>query len=360
MNRRAKPHPPARARARPITPAARVIIRRSGIALVVLLALAALYWYATSRPVSHPLPPDPWKVAAGDRLVLEPLAPGPLLAVEGADNEGVDVRFDGAHLDDQTVKSLHDDFALTMPTSDGALAWTTAQTGTGHTMIDIALEPGSGIAEVQVAHIGEGPHPGLNIVAHHAPLKVQLAVLLGDSGAAPAVAEQKELRVANHPAVRLPGAVALTVLVQEDHALTLTFPSRKPASVLHLGGAEDPDAASSGLPLRSAAVRLSGSSIDTLYACAASEEADYWPLRSPAIQDCSTNGLLRATKLELKPDSVIVTIHGSAWFTKNDVWVTDDWFGKYIGTNLVLGVLISAMVGALCTMVVTAVFGRAS
>lgn len=358
MSRRTKTPPPARAR--PITPVARVIISRSGIALVALLALAALYWYATSRPIGRPLAPDPWKVAAGDRLVLEPLGPGPLLAVEGADNEGVDVRFDGAHLDDRTVRSLHDDFALTMPTSDGRIDWMTTQTGTGHTMIDIGLEPGPGVAEVQVAHIGEGPHPGLNIVAHHARLNVQLVVLLGDSGMAPAVAEQKALRVANQPAVRVPGAVALTVLVQEDHALTLTFPSRKPASVLHLGGAEDPNTASSGLPLRSAAVRLSDSSVDTLYACAASEEADYWPLRSPATQDCSANGLLRATTLELKPDSVIVTIHGSAWSTKDGVWVTDDRFSKYIGTNLVLGLLISAMVGALCTMVVTAVFGRAS
>jgi hypothetical protein len=360
MNRRTRTHPPPRARARPITPAARVIITRSGIALVALLVLAALYWYATSRPIGRPIPPDPWKMAAGDRLILEPVGPGPLLAVEGADNEGVDVRFDAAHLDDKTVKSLHDDFALTVPTSDGPIAWTTTQAGTGHTMIDIALEPGSGVAEVQVAHIGEGPHPGLNIVARNANLNVQLVVLLGAGGTTPSTAEQKELRVADHPAVRLPGAVTLNVLVQQGHALTLTFPSRKPASVLHLGAAEDPDAASSGLTLRSAAVRPSDGSIDTLYACAAREEADYWPLRSPATQDCSADGLLRATNLDLKPDSVIATIHGSGWFTKNGVWVTDDWFSKYIGTNLVLGLLISAMVGALCTMVVTAVVGRAS
>jgi hypothetical protein len=355
MTRRAKRGPAGKART--AAPIARTVMVRARIALVALLMLAALFWYATNRPISHQVPADPWKVETGDRLVLEPLSAGPLLAIEGVDNEGIDVRFDSAHLDEATVKSLHDDFASTVPSSDGQIAWTTTQAGTGHTVIDIALEAGHGIPEVQIAHIGEGPHPGLNIVSHNARLNVQLSVLLGDSATGPVAAEQKELRIVDRIAIRLPGAVPVSVVVPEDHALMLTFPSRKPASVLHLGAAEDPDAANSGLRLRSAAVRPSNSSIDTLSACAAREESDYLKLGDPAMAECAATGLLRATKLELKQDSAIVTIHGSAWFAKNGVWVTDDWFSKYIGTNLVLGALLAGIVTALCTMALAAVFG---
>ncbi|WP_133665230.1 hypothetical protein [Paraburkholderia sp. BL10I2N1] len=331
----------------------------AAVALVVLLVLAGGYWYVTSRPIAHQVSSDPWKVGIGDRLLLELLGAGPLLAIEGADNEGVDVRFDRAHLDESTAKSLRDDFALTIPTSDGAISWTTTQTGIGHTMIDITLEADRGVPEVQIAHIGEGPHPGLNIVPHNARLKVQLGVLLDTSGTAPVSAEQKALQIAERTVVHLPGAVPITVEVPEDHAFILTFPSRKPASIIHLGAAEDTLAASSGLSLRSAAVRPSDVSVDTLYACAANEGLDYWQLGDPASQDCATTPiLLRATKLELRPDSAIVTIHGSAWFTKNGVWVTDDRFNKYIGTNLVLGLLIGAIITSLCTMALTAVFGR--
>lgn len=342
-----------------IAPGARTIIKVACYALTMLLMAAALVWYGTSRPVSRQVPPDPWKLATDDRLILVPLVGKTLLTIEGADNEGIDVHFDRARLDDGTVKSLHDDFAITVPTSDGPIAWTTTHPGTGHTMLEIELEASHGVPEVEIAHTGQGPHPGLSIASHGTHLLVRLSVPLGveGTGAAPVIPEQKALQMARHDVVYLPGAVPLTVLVQEGQSLKVVFPSPTPTSTLQLG-TDDSNGTTSGLALRSAAMRPVGSDIDVRYACAAPETQDYLKLSGPAIADCATTGTLRATQIDLGRNNVAVTIHGSAWFAKDGDFVIDDWFSRYVSANVVLVGLIGSIVGALSTIVLAAVLGR--
>lgn len=357
MTRRVKPR--SAPEARTITRHARVVITYAGYALAVLLVAAALVWYGTSRPIGREVPPDPWKLAADDRLIFSLLADKSVLAIEGADNEGIDVHFDRARLDDVTVKSLHDDFALAVPALDGPIAWTTTHPGTGHTMIEIGLAANHATTEVEIAHIADGPNPGLSIASHGAKLLVRLSVLLGvgGTGTASVTAEQKALQIGSGGVIHLPGAVPLTVMVQADHPLKVVFPSPTPTSTLRLG-TEDSRETLTGLALRSAAMRPAGSDVDVRYACSAREGKDYLKLSGPSVVDCATTGTLRATQIDLGPENAAVTIHGSAWFAKDGDFVTDDWFNKYVSANVVLVGLIGSIVGALSTIVITAILGR--
>jgi hypothetical protein len=336
---------------------ARTIIVGACYALVALLLLAALAWYVTSRPVGTEVPPKPWKISTNDQLVLYPRAGASLLTILGADKEGIDVRFDSARLDDATLRSLRTDFNLALPESSGPIAWTTAAAGTGHTTIDIALQDGQRAPQVDIANTQEGPDSGLSIRAHGAQMVVHLSVLLGGGRGATPVVEQKALRIADREPVILPGPVPLTIVVQEDRPLKLIFPSSKLASTFRLG-IEDSTENESGLPLRGAAVRPIGGDADVLYACAARGGEDYWRLGAPTIDDCATDGRLRATQIDLERDSVAVTVHGSAWFASDGDFITDQRYNKYVSSNLVFSALATAIVGALCAIVVTAVFGR--
>ncbi len=356
MTRRTKPR--SKPRAKVVTPGARTIIVGACYALVALLILAALAWYVTSRPIGSEVPPKPWNISTDDRLVLYLPGPASLLTILGADKEGIDVRFDSARLDEATVRSLRDDFKLALPESSGRIAWTTAAVGSGHTMIDIELQASNGTAEVDIARTQEGLNPELNVRSRGAKMIVHLSALLGSSsGTTPVNVEQKALRIANREPVILPGPVPLTIVVQENRPLKLTFPSSKLASALRLG-IEDPNGDQSGLALRGAAVRPAGGDADAFYACAARDGEDYWRLGEPTINDCATGSRLRATRIDLGRDDIAVTIHGSAWFATDGDFVTDQRYSKYVSSNLVFSALTTAIVGALCAIVVTAVFGR--
>jgi hypothetical protein len=308
----------------PKTPAT---IGRKVFAVATLAGVALLFYYLTNLPVAVDVTGTTWEIAVGDDLILRPLGSGqfPLIAIQGADNEGVDVRFDSAQLHPDTVSELHRDFNLAFAAAPAPMAWTTKVKGAGHTMIDFALEAPQGVPEVHIQHIGEGANPGLSMMVHNAQLITQLSVLLGEVG--PGLApEQKTLQIGGERPVVLPGAVPLTVVVVADQQLRLTFPSAAPTSQFHLGAAGI--SAPTGLPLRDLSIQGSDSHQQKHYACAAVAATHFWAPRDPHVDDCVTAPKLRATELKLESDHATISLAGSAFLIKDGVVVTDDWFTK--------------------------------
>ena len=318
MNRARRSPAPA-----PATVGARVV------ALSALGAVALLFYYLTNLPLAVDVAGLNWKAGVGDDLVVGPLGSGrlPLIALQGADNEGVDLHFDTAQLDPDTVQELRRDFNLVVSGAPAAIAWTTKRKGDGHTMIDIVLQPTQGVPEVHIGHVGEGTSAGLSIVAHRATLTVGFSVLLGEDvpGSKP---EQKSLQIAGAPPIVLPGALPISIVVPEDKSFRLMFPTAAPASLLHLGAAEGPGTDVRGLPVRDLGIRRSGSAQYRLYACAATEASHFWLLRVPRPEDCLSTPELRATELRIDRDSTTAFLTGSAFVVKDGTTVTDDWFTK--------------------------------
>lgn len=306
-----------------------VIVRRRIFAVSALAAVALLFYYLTNLPVALDVTGLSWKAEVGDDLIVRPLGSGrlPLIAVQGVDNEGIDVRFDNARLDPDTVQGLRRDFNLIVAETPAAVAWTTKVKGGGHTMIDIVLEPTQGTPEVHVEHIGEGASPGLSIMAHHATLIAQLYVLLGEIGHGSAP-EQKSLQIAGNAPITLPGALPITIVVPEDRKFRLTFPTAAPASLFHLGAAESPNTSARGLLARDLGIQRFDSRRYRLYACAANEATHFWLLREPRAEDCVTAPKLRATELRVDSDNTTISLAGSAFVVKDGTVATDDWFTK--------------------------------
>jgi hypothetical protein len=335
-------------------PKARATIRQKLFAIAVLVAAAAIFYYLTNRPVAHQVPSEPWKAEVGDKLIIRPLGfgrlPMPLIAVEGVDNEAVDVRFDHARLSPESLQGLRRDFNLIAPAAEGKIAWTTAAKGSGHTMVDVVLETVQGIPEIRIGHLGEGAHPGLSFTAHHATLKVHLSVLLGDDslGITP---ELKTLQIAGGSTVRIPGAIPITVIVPENQEFRLTFPSKNPASFFRLGATENPKMTDPGLWLRDLGVLPTTGGEYKLYGCAASEGTHFWAWRQIRPEDCATSPTLRATKLELTSDNMEVVLNGSAWVVKNGTAETDTLYNTLIEKNPVLAAFFSLVFIAFATRV---------
>jgi hypothetical protein len=330
-------------------PEAPATVRGKVFAVAALGAVALLFYYLTNLPVALDVTGYKWEVDIGDDLILSPLGSGhlPLIAIQGADNEGVDVHFDAAQLHPDTVNELRRDFHLAVSAEPATMAWTTKVKGTGHTTIDLALESVGGIPEVHIEHFGEGANPGLSVMTHNAKLITQLYVLLGEIG--PGLApEQKTLQIGGEPPVVLPGAVPLTVVVAADKQLRLTFPSPVPASQLHLGAAGI--SAPAGLPLRDLSIQGADSHQQKLYACAAATATHFWMLRAPRADDCATAPRLRATELKLESDHATISLAGSAFVVKDGTAVTDDWFTK-LDNNKPLAALFAVAFSALAVWV---------
>ncbi len=328
-------------------------IRKKIAAGAVLAASALLFYYATHIPLAVDVPAQNWKTALVDEVVLGPLATGlqPLISIEGIDNEGIDVRFEEARLQDESARMLRSDFKLDVAVIQGPIAWLTARKGGGHTAVDISVEPLQGKPEVRIAHIGEGAHPGMRFSASKATLIVQLAVIMGDSGAPP---EQKNLQIAKGPLLRIPGAIPVTVVVPEGHTFAIIFPVEKPGAVLHLGNADDLRGVP-GLPLRYLGISRSASESYRDYACAAKPGARFWEPRSVRVADCAIAPSLRATKFELASDSISVALAGTAFIANDGTWVTDDWF-KLIEENKPLAAFLALVFAALAKWVWGAFF----
>ena len=328
-------------------------IRKKIAASAVLAAAALLYYYATHIPLAVDVPAQSWKAAPVDEIVLSPLGTGrrPLISVEGIDNEGIDVRFEDARLQDESAQMLRSDFKLDLPVTQGRIEWLTAQKGNGHTTVDVSVEPGQGTPEVHIAHIGEGAHPGMRFSASHATLIVQLAVIVGDSSTPP---EQKNLRIAKGALLRIPGAIPMTFVVPEGQPFVLTFPVEKPGSTMHLGDADDLRGVP-GLPLRYLGIGRSGSESYSEYACAAKPGDRFWEPRSMRGTDCSIAPTLRMTRFEISPDSISVALAGTAFVSTDGVWVTDDWF-NIIEKNKPLAAFLALVFAALAKWVWGAYF----
>lgn len=332
-------------------------IRKKIAAGAVLAVSALLFYYATHIPVAEDVPARNWKAAPVDEVVLGPLATGlqPLISIEGIDNEGIDVRFEDARLKDESARMLRSDFKLDVPVTEGPITWLTAQKGGGHTTIDIAVEPLQGNPEVRIAHIGEGAHPGMRFSASKATLIVQLAVIMGDSGAPP---EQKNLQIAKGPLLRIPGAIPMTLVVPEGHTFAIIFPVEKPGAILHLGNADDLRGVP-GVPLRYLGIRRSASESYSQYACAAKSGARFWEPRRMRVADCAIAPSLRVTRFELASDSMSVALAGTAFVANDGTWVTDDWF-KLIEDNKPLAAFLALVFAALAKWVWGAFFPGAN
>lgn len=332
-------------------PKARATIRQKLFSIAVLVAAAAFFYYISNRPVAHQVPSAPWKAEVGDKLIVRPLGlgrlPMPLIAVEGVDNESVDVRFDKARLSPESLQRLRRDFNLIAPATEGKIAWTTAVKGNGHTMVDVVLETRQGIPEIRMAHLGEGAHPGLSLTAHHATLSVHLSVLLGD-GSLRITPELKTLQIAGGSTIRIPGAIPITVLVPENQEFRLTFPAKNPASFFRLGASED---SNPGLWLRDLGVLPTTGGEYKLYGCAANEGAHFLAWRQIRPEDCATSPTLRATRLELTSDNMEVVLNGSAWVVKNGTAETDTLYNTLIEKNPVLAAFFSLVILAFATRV---------
>ncbi len=299
-------------------------IRQKIAAGVVLAAAALLFYYVTHLPLAVDVTGRNWKAAVVDEIVLSPVGAGrqPLISVEGIDNEGVDVRFEEARLQDEGAQMLRSDFKLDLPETQGRIDWLTAKKGSGHTTVDVSVEALQGTPEVRIAHIGEGAHPGLRFSASKATLIVQLAVIMGDSSTPP---EQKNLQIAKGPVLRIPGAIPITVIVAEGRTFAITFPVEKPGSTLHLGAADELHGVA-GLPLRYLGIRRSGSQSYGAYACGARSDDRFWEPRRLRVADCTADPNLRAIKFELASDAMSVALAGTAFVSADGVFETDDWF----------------------------------
>ncbi|MDC8759672.1 hypothetical protein [Janthinobacterium fluminis] len=315
-------------------------------ALAAFVAAALLFHYVSHLPVARPLDQaQAWTAETGEQLILRLLdeAPSlPVFAVEGADNEGVDVRFDAAAVEAATVASVRRDFHLDIPAAQGALLWTGKLKGNGHTMIEVRLLGTGGAPELQIGHIGEGSHPGLSLSTRHAQALVQLSVLLGDD-APLAQAEQKTLKFAAGASVALPGAVPINVVVPEGRRFTLLFPVEQPKSNFRLGeAAVDPH---SELPLRDMTVRRPDQR-DKFFVCAAGPDAHFkWP-RGLRPGDCDDAPTLWASRFTLSPTNLAIFLRGNAYIVKDGAAESDDWLEK-LQKNVPLAVLFSLLFGAL-------------
>lgn len=299
-------------------------IKQKVAAGAVLAVAALLFYYVTHLPLAVDTTGRNWKAAAVDEIVLGPAGVGrqPLISIEGIDNEGVDVRFEDARLQDESVQMLRSDLKLELPATQGRIDWLTAKKGSGHTAVDVSVEALQGTPEVHIAHIGEGAHPGIRFSASKATLIVQLAVIMGDSSAPP---EQKNLQIAKGPVLRIPGAAPITVIVPEGRTFAITFPVEKPGSTLHLGAADELHGVA-GLPLRYLGIRRSGSESYSAYACGAKSDDRFWEPRSLRVADCTADPHLRAIKFELASDQMSVALAGTAFVSADGAFETDDWF----------------------------------
>jgi hypothetical protein len=321
-------------------------IKQRIVAVSAFLAVALIFYYFTHLPVARYMDQAvPWNTELGEELVIRPqigpfaapfvtppvtplvtpLGVGhvlPLISVEGVDNEGIDVRFESAHLDAAAVDGLRNDHNFAVARTEGPISWKTKTKGNGHTIIDIGLQAAPGIPELRIAHFGEGSHPGLSLMARNAKLIVQLSVLLGDDKPG-AAAEQKILRIGEEEAITLPpGMLPITVVVPEGRRFTLTFPVANPTSYFRFGGA-----AERGLLLRDLGVQRPDMRYKQ-YACAAQPLAHFFYPRTIRTQDCASAATLRAFDFKLSPNNMAVFLAGSAFVVQDGNAQTDDWLAK--------------------------------
>jgi hypothetical protein len=338
--------PAASTNARPSKVAAKLI------AAAALGAAALLFYYFAHIPVASDIGSRKWNASPSDELVIAPFGKGtlPFVSVEGRDNEGLDVRFDRAQVRDSDAASLKSDFHLDIPTTVGQIGWTTVAKGDGHTGIDITVDASAGMPEMRIEHVGEGEHPGLRLSSANAAMTVQLVVAMGDDDASHPAHEQKALQFGRTPAIKLPGAIPLTIIVPAGGAVAINFPVEQPKSVLHLGAADGADASPTGIQLHYLGLRQIGGDTYGQYACAASPGAHRWLPHKPRPDDCAASPDLRATRLTLTADSIALTAAGSAFFASDGVFEVDDWLEK-LWANKPLSAFLGVVLAALATWV---------
>lgn len=331
-------------------------------AVLLFLAVAGVFYYLTHLPIAHPLDSSEiWKASVDDELVWMPLEPStfPLLEVQGADQENIDVHLENGVLNAVTIQALQQlkhDFGLAIPaTLTSITRWQTKVTakGGGRTLIDIGLKAKQGIPELHITHVGDGAHPGLSIFAKNAELKVDLSVLLGDND----TGEQKTLETQEGKLIQVPGTLPISLTIPENKKLTMIFPSDKPASSFHLGSSEE--FGGQGLWLRYMGLRRAGGSQNAV--CAAKEHDLFlWP-RDLGAEDClacsskqsaqaAACQKMKAIRLGLSSEAITVSLAGSAFVVRDGKAETDAWF-KQLQDNPVIAALLGMAFSALATWV---------
>ncbi|WP_141715274.1 hypothetical protein [Burkholderia ubonensis] len=316
---------------------------RKFFAVFTFAVAAAAVTYATTRPFARDVSPDHVTLGVGDWITLRPAneasSPLPLLSVEGANDESIDVRFERARLDAASIDTLREEFGIVVPGREGGISWTTHARGTGNTAIDVSMESAHGTPMVWIEPIGEGSHPGLRIsMTGNGNLRVQLSVALG--GVEP---EQKVLQVADGTPMHIPGAVPIAVMVPAGRTFSVIFPAKEPASTVHLGSIDEHG--DYRLWVRDIGVGQMSGDKYRFYACAARGGDYFWNLGNPRANDCTNGQLLSITKVRIATDNATVTLGGEAWVVRDGTADTDTSWVNMIKDNP----LLSTLGATLCT-----------
>jgi hypothetical protein len=324
-------------------------ILAAGFALGALLTVGLAVEYAITRLSAGPVESKQWTAGTGDEVIVSPSAAGVLLSIEGADHEGIDAYFDKASLQADTKRMLQA-FNLDLPGDKEPIDWLSVNPeGTGHTMADITLlspQPG---AEAYFAFVDEDSNAILRVTVHHAMLRVRLLVLLGDMSPF-AASEQKSLVWGNGHRYLLPGTFPIELNVPDGASVQFVFPVKEPHSNLYLGDFDNSTPPRRRLAVRTIGVQPSDGHGYRTFACAADGDQIWWRLGDPAGDACVKEPRLFADKLLLAPDSLIVSVEGTAYVAMNGKFDRWEWYA-WLAKNPVLAAIGTALAGSLVTWV---------
>ena len=319
---------------------------------VLMLLTVAVVEYAITRPYARTLPTTEWEATQDEEVIATPLARGTLLTIDGVNHEGIDVHFDKAKLDADSLQSMQ---AIQMqpPVDVQEVTWRSTNPDlTGHTTIGIETTSTRPDTRIHFAMIDERSNVVLSVRAEHAVLKVTLAV-------APAgkdmekTAERKSLEWANGTQLSLAGTWPVSLEVPEGERVRLVFPSNAPQSPLTLGVEEGSVAR---LFVREIGVQSVQAQRYARYACASDGNAFWWGLGDPGGTACSAAPRLQAHRLTLVPDALKVQFDGTAWVAKDGKFERSDWYA-WLEENPVLHKVGEALIAAFVGWVFVKVSG---
>jgi len=334
----------------------RTIGQKIGVALaavIVMLLTIAVVEYAITRPYAKAIETTEWKAVQDEEVIAAPLAPGPLLSIEGVIHEGIDVYFDNARLDSASLQLLKT-LQFQPPANAQALAWrSTSADVTGHNTIDIETVSIQPDAKIHFALLDGRSNAVLSLKAERATIRITL-------GVAPAgrdmvnTAENKSLEWANGAQLHLTGSWPVTVEVPEGARVRFVFPTNAPQSFLYLGVMENQVAR---LAVREIGVKPAESNGFARYACAARPGQIWWRLGDPGGAACSSTPRLFVGKLTLAPDSLNVQLlSGGAWLAKDGQFERSEWYA-WLEKNPVIRQLGEALIGAFVSWLLLTVTG---